>query len=831
MRTLRLTFRTLFRSPFVTTVAILSLALGIGANAAVFSMFNEILLSPLPVVEADRLVKLSAPGPKPGSQSCNQAGDCDVVFSYPMFRDIETGATAFSGVAAHRLFGANIGYNGITLNGNGTMVSGSYFPLLGVKPQMGRLIGPADDEAIGAHAVAVIGHSFWEGRLGADPGIVGRTVIVNGQPLTVIGVAPRGFEGTTLGARPMVYVPVTMRGAMEAGFEGFDNRRSYWAYLFARLKPGATIEQASAAVNAVYGPIINEVEAPLQEGMSESTMAQFRAKQVVVEDGRRGQSSTHEEARIPLLILFATAAIVLLIACANIANLLLARGANRGMEMAVRLSLGANRRQVLTQLLTESVVIGVLGGVAGLVVAHWTLAGIAAVLPPQATDSLRLSLDSTVLLFAAVLSITTGILFGLFPALHSTRSDLVTTIRTNAGNLTVTRAAARFRASLATAQIALSMALLITAGLFLRSLTNISRVDLGITVENVITFGVSPQLNGYDTERTKQLFQRLEEELAALPGVTGVTGSLVPLLAGSNWGTSVNVEGFERGPDIDSGSRYNEIGPAYFETLGVPILAGREFTAADNESGADVAIVNEAFAEKFNLGRDVVGKRMASGGDDELNMEIVGFVKNAKYSQVKDDVPPLFFVPWRQAERVGFLTFYVRTGIDPAQIMRSIPPLVARLDANLPIEELKSMPQQVRENVFLDRMIGTMSASFAALATLLAAIGLYGVLAYTVTRRTREIGVRMALGANRGSVQLMVLRQVGRMLLVGGVIGIAAALALGRAAGSLLYGVDGRDPVIFAGAALLLSLFALAAGYIPALRASRVDPLHALRYE
>ena len=831
MRTLRLTFRTLFKSPFVTSVAILSLALGIGANAAIFSLFDQILLSPLPVQSPDRLVNLSAPGPKPGSQTCNQSGDCEAVFSYPMYRDIASANTAFSGVAAHRMFGANIAYNGVTLNGSAAMVSGSYFPVLGVQPALGRLLGPADDETIGAHYVAVIGHSFWQGRLGGDPDIIGRTVTVNGQPLTVVGVAPKGFEGTTFGSRPMVYVPITMRGVMNPGFDGFENRRSYWAYVFARLKPGATMEQATASVNAVYAPIINDIEAPLQEGMSEATMAQFRDRRITLEEGRRGQSSTHAEARTPLLMLLGTAAVVLLIACANIANLLLARGANRGMEMAVRLSLGASRRQVLTQLLIESAVLGILGGIAGIVVAHWTLSGIAAMLPPEAADSMSLSLNGTVVAFAGVLAITTGLLFGLFPALHSTRSDLVTTIRANAGNLTVTRAAARFRATLVTAQIALSMALLITAGLFLRSLTNVARVDLGIVTENLVTFAISPQLNGYEPERAKQLYVRLEEELTAIPGVIEVSSSLVPLLSSSNWGTDVHVQGFENGPDVDSNSRYNEIGPDYFQTLGVPILAGREFTQADNESGADVVLVNEAFAKKFNLGRDAIGKRMSSSGSDELNMEIVGLIQDAKYSEVKDDVPPLFFVPWRQSERVGFLTFYVRTGMDPEQVMRSIPPLLARLDANLPIENLKSMPQQVRENVFMDRMIGTMSAAFATLATILAAVGLYGVLAYTVARRTREIGVRMALGADRGSVQRLVLRQVGIMLAIGGVIGIAAAMALGRAASSLLFGVEDRDPVVFAGAAVLLALFALAAGYIPALRASRVDPLRALRYE
>jgi predicted permease len=499
------------------------------------------------------------------------------------------------------------------------------------------------------------------------------------------------------------------------------------------------------------------------------------------------------------------------------------------MEMAVRLSLGANRRQVLTQLMTESLVLAVLGAAAGLVVAHWTLAGISAVLPPEASETLRLQLNGTVIAFAAALALGTGVLFGLFPALHSTRSDLVTTIRANAGNLTVTRAAARFRASLVTVQIALSMALLIVAGLFLRSLTNVSRVDLGLTVDNVVTFAVSPQLNGYDTIRAKILFERLEEELGAVPGVGGVTASMIPLLAGSNWGNDVTVEGFERGPDIDANARFNAVGAGYFNTFDIPLLAGREFAPSDNAVGAPVAIVNQAFARKFNLGNDVVGKMMGVG--ELMNRQIIGLVADAKYSEVKDDVPPLYFTPWRQQERVGSLAFYVRTSIDPAQIMRAIPGVVARLDPNLPVENLKSMPQQVRENVFMDRMIGTLSAAFATLATLLAAVGLYGVLAYTVARRTREIGVRMALGADRGTVRRMVLRQVAGMLVVGGVMGVAAAFWLGRAAGSLLYGVEGRDPLIFALAAAVLALFAMAAGYIPAVKASRVDPLHALRYE
>jgi predicted permease len=831
MRSLRLAFRTLLRSPLITGVAILSLALGIGANAAVYSLFDQILLRPLPVQQPDRLVALSAPGPKQGMQSCNQAGDCEYVFSYPMYRDLEAAELPLR-LAAHRLVSVNLAYRGQTLNGEGMLVSGSYFPVLGVNPAVGRLLGPADDETIGAHPVAVLGHDFWNARLGADPDVVGSTIIVNGHALTVVGVAPAGFEGTTLGARPLVYAPITMRGELLPFFPaGFDNRRSYWAYVFGRLSPGVTMDQAASAINAVYGPIVQDVEAPLQTGLSDGTMAQFRSKQVMLEDGRRGQSSVHGQARMPLLLLFATAGIVLLIACANIANLLLARGAGRGMEMAVRLSLGASRRRVLGQLLTESVVLAVMGGIASLVVARWTLAGMNAILPPEALTTLKFEVRGSMVVFAAALSVATGLLFGMFPALHSTRPDLVSTIRNNAGSVTATRGAARFRTSLVTAQIALSMALLISAGLFIRSLTNISRVDLGVNIDNVVTFAISPLLNGYEAERSRLLFERLEEELAAVPGVTGVTTSLVPLLAGSNWGNNVRVEGFEIGPDTDANARFNEVGAGYFETLGVPLVAGREFTTADAAGAARVAIVNERFAEKFNLGRDAVGKLMAIGGGDQLDMQIVGLVRDAKYSEVKDDVPPLYFTPWRQDEQLGAITFYVRAAVPSAEILRAIPAVVARLDPNLPVENLKTMPQQVRENVFLDRMIGTMSAAFATLATLLAAVGLYGVLAYSVARRTREIGVRMALGADSRGVLRMVLRQVAVMLLVGGLIGVAAAFALGRVAASLLYGVEGRDPIVILSAVAVLGLFALAAGYIPALRASRIDPLKALRYE
>lgn len=832
MRSLKFAIRTLFKTPFVTSVAVLSLALGIGANSAIFSLFDQLLLRPLPVRAPAELVNLSAPGPKPGSQSCSQAGDCDDVFSYAMFRDLEKSPSSFTGIAAHRAFGANLAYRGQTLNGEGMMVSGSYFSLLGVARALGRLLVPGDDETIGANYVAVLSHNYWENRLGSDPGVINQTMVINGHQMTIVGVAPRGFNGTTLGSTPSVFVPISMRGQVEPGFDDFENRRSYWAYLFARLKAGTTLEEAQRTINAVYRPIITEVEAPLQEGMSDDGMTRFRTKEIALSSGVKGQSSIHEEARTPLLLLFSITGIVLLIACANIANLLLARAATRGTEMAVRLSLGASRRQVIGQLLLESCLLALMGGVASLLVAKWTLVGIASILPPQPAATLHLQLDGTVLWFAAAMSIGTGLLFGMYPAIHATRPDLVSTLRANSGQPSGARAAARFRTSLVTAQIALSMALLISAGLFLKSLSNVSRVDLGLRIDNVVTFGISPNLNGYENALSQQLFARVEEELAALPGVTGVTAAMVPLLAGSSWGSSVSVEGFESGPDIDNGARFNEVGTDFFRTLGVPLLAGREFTTSDVQGSGRVAVVNETFARKFNLGREAVGKWMAQGGpDDSLNIQIVGLVQDAKYSAVKDTTPPLFYTPYRQDESIGFITFYVRGSLPPEQTLRAIPAVISRLDPNLPIENLKTLPQQMRENVFLDRMISMLSAAFALLATLLAAIGLYGVLAYTVAQRTREIGLRMALGADGSRVRSMVLRQVAWMMLIGGVIGIIAAIGLGRAAGSLLFGLEGHDPMVVSSSAILLTVVALGAGYLPALRASRVDPMQALRYE
>jgi predicted permease len=507
----------------------------------------------------------------------------------------------------------------------------------------------------------------------------------------------------------------------------------------------------------------------------------------------------------------------------------LARAANRSLEMAVRLSLGATRSQLLAQLLTESVLLATLGGLAGLAVAWATLRAIVVLLPHNISSTLSFTLSGTAVCFAGVLSMATGLAFGLFPALHSTRPDLVSALRDGSGKTSATRSATRFRTSLVTAQIALSMSLLVSAGLFIKSLQNISRVSLGIDIDDLVTFRVAPALNGYSGVQSQQMFSRIERDVAAIPGVRGVAAARVQVLANNNWDNDVSAQGFAKNPDTDADSYYNAVGPGYFGNMGMTLVRGREFTGADVLGAPKVAIVNEAFAKKFKLGANAVGKMMGEG--DSLNVVIVGLVKDSRYSEVKQAMRPVYFLPYKQDTTVGSLTFYVRSTVPPRTLMPEIRAAIARVDRTLPIVDFKTMPQQIRDNVYLDRMIGVLSAAFAALATLLAAIGLYGVLAYSVVQRTKEIGVRMALGADSSSIVAMVLRHVAMMTIVGAMIGAAGAYGIGRGAQSLLFGINGRDPMVTVVAALLLALVAMAAGSLPARRASRVDPIQALRYE
>jgi predicted permease len=832
MSQLTYAFRTLMTTPVVSLVAIASLALGIGANTAIFSVFDQILLQRLPVHEPERLANLTANGPRNGSNSTNIAGNSTSTFSYGMFRDLEKGQQVFTGLAAHTQFGVNLAYKGQASSGDGMLVSGSYFPVLQLVPLAGRLFDPSDDKTPGAHRVVVLSARYWTNQFNRDPAILKNQLTVNGVAMTVIGVAPEGFYSTSLGAMPDVFVPISMQEMMAPGGMKLDDRRHYWIYLFGRLKDGVSLKQAEAAMNPLFHGILESTDLALQKNMSDQTRQRFRTQTMTLEDGSRGQSSVLTQGQAPLAILLAITGLVLLIACANVANLLLARAAGRAREISVRMAIGARRGQVISQLLTESVVLSVISAVAGLLVSYVTIRLLISFLPPEALLPLSASVDRTSLLFALGAAIVTGLLFGLFPALHATRQDLVTAIKDDAGSVSSSGSAALFRKVLVTGQMALSLLLLISAGLFLKSLVNLTRVDLGLRTKGVLAFRLAPFHNQYNPDQTRDFFQRLEENVAAIPGVESVTASAVPLLTGSNWGTDVYVDGFDAGLDTDRHTSVNIVGPSFFRTLNIPILAGREFTPADGLAAPKVAIVNEAFVRKFSPSDSILGKRMRRGGDGTNDTEIVGVARDTKYNKVKDPAPPLLYTPYRQNRFLAESSFYVfsRRG-SPTDLAPDVRQAVANLDANLPIQGMTTFERQVEENIFVDRMVTTLAAAFAVLATVLAAVGLYGVLAYSVARRTREIGIRLAIGADPSQVLWMVLKEVGWMTLIGAVLGAPAAMALAKLAESQLYGIKSYDPPVVLGATLLIVLVALVAGYFPARFAMRVEPQLALRHD
>jgi len=846
VRNTRYAFRQFRRSPGFTLVVVLVLALGIGANTAIFSIFYNFMLRALPVEEPERLVNLSSTGSIPGYRSGDPAGYTDQRFSYPMFRDLQRVQTVFTGIAAHWYFPANLAVQDETRRGSGLLVSSNYFAVLGVHPALGRLFVPQDDATVGESHVVVLSHAYWKTRFGLSPKVLNQTMGVNGQIMTIVGVAQDGFQGTVLELAPQVFVPLTMCHLMDRnwGPETFDQRMTHWTTLFARLKPGITLEQARPTLNRQYAVIINEIEAPLgRRFLSNQAHGELTTKSIVLERGTQGQHVALRQIT-QMVMLFGITALVLVIAFTNVAGLHLARGAARAHEIAVRLSIGARRMQVVRQLLTESCLLALLAGLAGLLVARGTLRLIGVLIgslytsvaaePPTQTYLLNMP----TLLFTAGLSLGTSLLFGLFPALHSTRLDLASSLKNPAAQRSGGRSTARFRKALAIGQVALSLTLLVVAGLFVKSLYNVNHVDTGVQIDRVVGFTLSPSVNGYTPQRSLQLFERVEERLAVLPGTIAVTGSWVRLLSGMevDYGYLRSVDDQVIDPELMLNTSINKIGPAYFRTLGIPLLAGREFTPSDGPGSPKVVIANEAFANRFHLGRGIIGKRITAPwgphGQEEA-LEVVGLAQNARHVDPRSENVPQLFLPYRQQDQTPplQLSFYARTFLPPEQLFPGIHKLVAGIDPTLPVENLGTMREQISQRLTIERVISLLTGLFAGLATLLAAIGLYGVLAYTVTQRTREFGLRMALGASRARVRAMVLEQVGGMILIGGAVGLMLAVGIGRLAQAILYELKGYDPLVLVGATVILALVATAAGLLPAYRASRVDPAHALRFE
>jgi predicted permease len=816
--------------PGFVAVVVLTLALGIGVNVAIFSLVQQILLSPLRVPDPDRLVNLTDPGPKPGGLTFGSiaGGGRDSTFSYPMFRDLERGAEdGFMRIAAHRLFDASLSTGEQARPATGLFVSGSYFSVLALRPALGRLLGPEDDRVDGQAESVVLSHAYWVSQFGGDPAVLGRTLIVNGTPLAIVGVAPAGFHGTTLGARASVFVPITFRGVdSPTSIPNHDNRRFYWVYLFARLEPGATPDAAAAAINARYRAILNDVEVPLQTRASDQELESFRTKSLVLEPGARGQSSLLARLRGRLEMLLGVSGSVLLLCCANVAGLMLVRGSARTGEMAVRASMGATRGRLASLLLAESLLPTLPAALLSLPVAWLALRGLASGVPGFPASAFDAELSFAAALAAIGAAIVTALGFGLFPARRLVRAAPRETLQAYSARQTSGKAVKGFRTALATVQIALSMALLAMTAVFAQSLANIARIDLGFDIDSVVAFSISPEASGYSPERAARLFDRLEQDLAAIPGVASAASAMVRLLSGNALTITTTADSIEGRQKLSS--YFNYISPGYFRTLGIPLLAGRDFSDADAAGARAVAIVNERFAERFGSGRDIIGQRVDWGPS---GVEIVGLVADAKYDAVTKDVSAQLFVPRRQATALGSATFYIRGARPPEDLMAAVRDTVARIDPTVPITELRTLREQLRENIAVQRFAAGASVAFAALATVLAGLGLYGVLAYSVAQRSREIGLRVALGAPARRIRGMVLRQVATMTSIGVALGAVAAVLLGRAARSLLYDIGAGDPAALAAAAAVLAAVTLAAAYLPARRASRVDPMVVLRYE
>jgi predicted permease len=831
------------KSPVFTAVALLSLALGIGANTAIFTLLDQILLRLMPVKNPQELVLLSMKGMHYGSNWGANA------ISYPMYRDFKANNSVFSDMFCRFGYQFSLGFNGTTERTDGELVSGTYFPALGVGAAVGRTFTAEEDGIENGHPEVMLSYAYWKSRFAGDGSIVGRQVTVNGHNYTVIGVVQKGFDGVQLGTASQIFVPVMQLPELMPLLKDqldFKNRRNRWVNAFGRLKPGVSRQQAQASLQPYFHAML---EMEVKEAAFNNASAEVRSRflQNVIEalPGAQGQMRLREILATPLWVLMALTGGVLLIACANVAGLLIARAASRQKEIAIRIAIGAGRFRIIRQLLVESLLLSVSGGILGLVLAVWTDRVILALLPPE-TVELNLSTlpDLRILLFATAVSLLTGLIFGLAPALQSTNPNVAPTLKDTAGGVVGGGTHVRVRKALVALQVMLSLLLLVGAGLFIRSLRNLRDMGPGFSSGNLVAFDVDPSLNAYSSERTKLFYQQLTAELGAIPGVRSVGLARMRILEENEWDSSVTVEGYHQTSGDAPEPYMNSISPAYFATLGVPLLAGRDFTAQDTgtlqhgEKPDDleprVVMVNEKFAKRFfGSAGNAVGRHVGFGSDPgtKTDMEIIGVVKDIKYTNLRDEAPIQMFEPYIADQLAVGMTMYARTAMNPDQFFAVVRSKIHGLDANLPVYAMRSMDEQISNSLLVERLIASLSAVFGFLATLLAVIGLYGVMAYTVTRRTREIGIRVALGAFQGDVIWMVMREVLVLVAIGIGAGFAAALVLSKLIQTQLYGITGQDPLTIALAGLLLAAVACAAGYIPAVRASRIDAMRALRYE
>jgi predicted permease len=846
LKDLRHAVRMLLHTKAWTAVVVLSLALGIGANTALFSAVNGMLLTKLPVADPDGLVRLRYAGRNDAVTSSSGYGSIApsptgepvrATFSYPMFQQFLVDNQTMGDMFACAPFGrVNIVVNGQAEIGSAFIATGNFHRVLGVRARLGRTILPDDDKAT-APPVAVISSKYWNTRFGADPNIVGRNISVNNVPVTIVGVLAPEFTGVQqpVGEPADITLPLALDTQLNTFTDPRGPRLSqatyWWLQVMGRLKPGGTAEQVQANL---AGPFQQTARANLETFLNQlsekergTTINRTRSQvpRLVVESGARGVYDVNTNELRSVTLLTVVVALVLLIVCANVANLLLSRATTRQKELSVRLSLGATRGRLVRQLLTESLLLAAIGGLLGIVVAYWGKQ-----LLPSAAGRLS-GLDWRILAFVAVVTIVTGILFGIAPALRGTGMNVNSALKETSRSVVGARSV--LGKSLLVVQVAMSLVLLVGAGLFLRTLHNLRHVDVGFNPQNLLLFRVSPQLNRYDDKRAAALYESMMERLAALPSVRGVAMSQPALLSGSVNSTSIYVQGrVYTGDGRGDGNSINRlvVSPNFFEVMQIPVVLGRAFTARDNSTAPKVVVINEAAARTYFPKENPIGRRFGSSVETAGELEIVGVLRDAKYDSVRDSAPPTMYVPYTQT-RFGNAVFEVRTAGTTTAATGSIREAVRQIDPNLPIMDVSTQIEQVEQRFAQERVFAQAYALFGALALLLASIGLFGLMSYSVARRTNEIGIRMALGAQRADVLRLVMRESMVLVAIGVVVGLAIALGASTYVASHLFGLPPRDPLSIAAAVAVMVVVSAIAGYLPARRASRVDPMVALHYE
>jgi len=859
---LRYGARMLLKQKGLTAIAVLSLALGIGANTALFSVVDAMLLKKLPVKDPDRLALFKSTAPlefSVGSYTGNSGRDASgqrvmTSFPYQSFRLFREQPGALSDVFAFGNVSLNVNADGQADVASGQAVSGNYYAGLGVQAMIGRVITDEDDKA-GAGPVAVISHRYWQRRFGGNAAVVGKQINLNNIAFTVIGVTPPGFDGAMqAGSTQDVSIPIAWEPQLhvERDRSRMSGAGVWWLRIMGRLKPGATLEQARAQLESIFHQSVVEhrtarqTQAQSQGGAPIKALEPKDYPRLALDLGSRGEMNTRRDYAPSLYMLLGVVGLVLLIACANVANLLLTRAASRRKEIGVRLALGASRWRLIRQLLTESVLLAGLGGALGVLFAVWIKDGLLAVddWGGRGMRALDPQLDWRVLGFTLALSLLTGIIFGIVPAWRATKVDLTPALKDNARGSSAASRSLLSR-SLVVAQVALSLLLLIGAGLFLRTLLNLQRVEPGFNTRNLLLFGVQPGLIGYKDEKLAQLYQQMSERLEAVPGAQAVTFSRMTLLAQGTSSRSVYLRGALSAPPDAEGrikssgdGHIHQVRENFLEAMEIPLLAGRAFQPSDDAKAPKVAVVNQTFANKYFPNENPVGKRFTFDTKKPDEIEIIGLAKDAKYARQRDEIPPTVYSSWRQELRgMSGATFEVRTAGDPNAAVAAIRQAVREVDGNLPLSDIKTQVEQADETLRMERLFAKLMSLFGLLAQQLASIGLYGVMAYSVSQRTNEIGIRMALGASQRDVLKMVLRQGLALTLIGVGLGLAGAYVLTRYLESwmnltrMLYGVKVSDPLTYGVIAVLLTVVALAACFVPAWRATKVDPMVALRCE